>query len=239
MTQFFNLISKRHAAFLPMLLVANLTLADIGVPRPADQLQQADLVEVGTIQEANESGGQPVFTATDVLKGSIIVGKGYGLDSPSGEVRRTIPDLIRRAGNKPFLLVAKFDQPSQKIRPVYGAGCVWPSPQDLSPDMRTPATLPECIAFAASVLKLPEQNRPETLAPKSDVVPLQPLPDKAASPPAAQSPVPARKEPALVAPKASAEVPNEAKNVSTSWPLYTGVILAAGALLYFLLKKRQ
>ncbi|MCX6849231.1 MAG: hypothetical protein NTY98_09955, partial [Verrucomicrobia bacterium] len=79
MTKISNLILKQHVALLPMLLVANLTLADIGVPSPEDQLQQAGLVAVGTIQEATESGGQPIFTATDVLKGNIGVGKGYGL----------------------------------------------------------------------------------------------------------------------------------------------------------------
>ncbi|MCX6849230.1 MAG: hypothetical protein NTY98_09950 [Verrucomicrobia bacterium] len=227
-------------ALLPMLLVANLTLADIGVPVPADRLQQADVVAVGTIQEATESGGQPIFTATDVLKGNISPGKGYELDSPSGEVLRTIPDLIRRTGNKPFLLVAKFDQPSQKIWPVYGTGCVWPSHQGLRPEMRTPATLQECIAFAASVLKLPEQNRLEVVAPKSADMPHQPLPDKAATPPAPQPTAPVQKELAGVAPKASPTILNEPPmKASMPWPFYAAVSVAAGASLYFLLKKRR
>jgi hypothetical protein len=239
MTKYAILIWKQHAALLPMLLVANLTLADIGVPIPADQLQQADLVAVGTIQEATESGGLPVFTATNVLKGNISPGKGYGLDSPSGEVLRTIPDLIRRTENMPFLLVARFDQPSQKIWPIYGAGCVWPSHQGLHPEMRTPATLKECIAFAVSVLKLPEQNRPEVVAPKSAYVPHQPLSDKAATTPALQPTASVQKEPTGVTLKAPATTPNKPVKASVSWLFYTAVIIAAGAALYFLLKKSR
>ncbi|MCX6852109.1 MAG: hypothetical protein NTY98_24725, partial [Verrucomicrobia bacterium] len=181
----------------------------------------------------------PIFTATDVLKGNIGVGKGYGLDSPSGEVLRTIPDLIKRSGTKPFLLVARFDQPSQKIWPVYGASCVWPSPQDLPMDARTPASLQECIAFAASVLKLPVQNRPEVMAPKPADVPHQPLSDKAATAPALLPTAPVQKESAGVALKVPVTTSNEPVKASMPWLFYAAVIMAVGASLYFLLKKRR